>query len=424
MSSLIPIVVSLIAVAFFAGVETAYIRANRLHIELKKQQGSRRGALLSSFVKNEHEFLVTMLIGNAIILVLIGKQMDEVFSKFFINFLKNTLSQAEPNEGLVILLTTIVTTAIVLFFAEFIPKALFSINPSGILHFLAFPIYWVYNLLRPLVRFFYWLAKKILSIFTNIDQNTDELSFGTEDLKHFINDVQSKNDEVDTDLIKNTLDLAESTVADCMIPRPSIVAFDINDSIDDLYTIFIESEHSKLIIYEDSIDNTLGYIHHSQLLKKPNDIRGLVRETLLVPEVMPAVELMNRFIREKRNIAIVVDEFGGTAGIITLEDILEEIFGEIDDEYDLDDATEEIISEREFRFSGDLEIEYLNEKYRLGLKNKEEYSTLSGYIIQTNEAIPEVGEQIRLENYDFIIEEMSDTRVELVRLLRWRIDGE
>ena len=209
-----------------------------------------------------------------------------------------------------------------------------------------------------------------------------------------------------------------------MIPRPSIVAFDVNNTIDDLYTLFVESEHSKLIIYDNSIDNTLGYIHHSQLLLRPNDIRSQVRETLVVPEVMPAVELMNRFIREKRNIAVVVDEFGGTAGIITLEDILEEIFGEIDDEYDSDDATEEIISEREFRFSGNLEVEYLNEKYRIGLKNKEEYSTLSGYIIQTNEAIPEVGEQIRLENYDFIIEEMSDTRVEIVRLLRWRKDDE
>ncbi len=421
MSHLIPIVVSLLAVAFFAGVETAYIRANRLHIELKKQQGSRRGELLSNFVKHEHEFLVTMLIGNAIILVLIGKLMDSVFKGFFTDFLKNTLSQANPSEFLIILLTTVVTTAIVLFFAEFIPKALFSINPSGILYFLAFPIHWIYTLLRPLVRFFYWLAKKILSLFTTIDQNTDELIFGTEDLKHFINDVQSKNDEVDTDLIKNTLNLAESTVADCMIPRTNIVAFDVNDPLDDLYDLFVSSEHSKLIIYDDSIDNTLGYIHHSQLLLRPTDIRSEVRETLLVPEVMPAVELMNRFIREKRNIAVVVDEFGGTAGIITLEDILEEIFGEIDDEYDSDDAVEEIISaEREFRFSGNLEIEYLNDKYRLGLRNKEEYSTLSGYIIQTNEAIPVVGEQIRLEDYDFIIEEMSDTRVEQVRLLRWR----
>lgn len=424
LSSFIPIVVSLLAVAFFAGVETAYIRANRLHIELKKQQGSRRGELLSNFVKHEHEFLVTMLIGNAIILVLIGKQMDDVFKTFFEDFLRNNLGQAQPSELLVILLTTVVTTAIVLFFAEFIPKALFSINPSGILHFLAFPIHWVYSLLRPFVRFFYWLAKKILSIFTTIDQNTDELIFSTEDLKHFINDVQSKNDEVDTDLIKNTLNLAEATVADCMIPRPSIVAFDVNDPLDELYQIFIESQHSKLIIYDDSIDNTLGYIHHSQLLSRPHDIRSEVREALLVPEVMPAVELMNRFIREKRNLAVVVDEFGATAGIITLEDILEEIFGEIDDEYDRSNATEEVISEREFRFSGSLEIEYLNEKYRLGLRNKEEYSTLSGYIIQTNEAIPEVGDQIRLESYDFIIEEMSDTRVEHLRLVRWRKEDE
>jgi putative hemolysin len=424
MLPIILIIVSLIAVAFFAGVETAYIRANRLHIELKKQQGSRRGAILSNFVKHEHEFLVTMLIGNAIILVLIGKQMDDLFSVFFVNFFKNTLEQPDPSKVVIILLTTIVTTCIVLFFAEFIPKALFSINPSGILHFLAFPIHWVYTFLRPLVRFFYWLAKKILSLFTIIDQNNDELTFGTDDLKHFINDVQSKNDEVDTELIKNTLDLAESTVADCMIPRPSIIAFDVNNSLDDLYKLFIDSGHSKLIIYDQSIDNTLGYIHHSQLLKRPNDIRSLVRDTLLVPEVMPAVELMNRFIREKRNIAIVVDEFGGTAGIIALEDILEEIFGEIDDEYDKDNATEEIISEREFRFSGNLEIEYLNDKYRLALRNKEEYSTLSGYIIQTNEAIPEVGDQIRLESYDFIIEEMSDTRVEQVRLERWRKDDE
>jgi CBS domain containing-hemolysin-like protein len=187
----------------------------------------------------------------------------------------------------------------------------------------------------------------------------------------------------------------------------------------------VSSQHSKLIIYDGTIDNTLGYIHHSQLLLRPSDIRSEVRETLLVPEVMPAVELMSRFIREKRNIAVVVDEFGGTAGVITLEDILEEIFGEIDDEYDSHNTTEEVIApDREFRFSGSLEIEYLNDKHRLGLRNKEEYSTLSGYIVQTNEAIPKVDDQIRLECYDFIIEEMSDTRVELVRLLRWRKDDE
>jgi putative hemolysin len=408
------IAISLLAVAFFAGVETAYIRANKLHFELKRQQGSERGRILSNFTKHEHEFLVTLLVGNAIILVLIGKQMDAAFGEFLHSHFPDL------GKGALILLTTVVTTAIVLFFAEFLPKALFSINPSGILYVLAMPIYWIYSLLRPIVWFFYYLAKKILGLFTIIDQSTDDITFGTEDLKHFINAVPTNSDGVDTELIRNTLNLADASVGDCMVPRPYIVAFDVNDEVNDIYKLFEESGHSKLLIYDDTLDDTLGYVHHSQMLHRPTDIRPLIVATLVVPEVMSAVDLMNRFIRDKKNMAVVVDEFGGTAGIITLEDILEEIFGEIDDEHDdldTENMTEEILSERSFRFDGRLEIEHLNTKYNLNLP-EEDYTTLSGYIVQTHESIPTIGESFRIKNYEFVVEKRSDTRIEIVKMTR------
>jgi putative hemolysin len=409
MSPILLIVLSLLAVAFFAGVETAFIRANKLHIELKRQQGSRRGEILAEFAKHEHQFLVTMLVGNAMLLVLIGKQMDDNFKAFISQYL-------ELSPTAMILSTTIVTTAIVLFFAEFLPKALFSLNPTGILTILAYPIFWIYKILSPIVWFFYWLSKKILSIFTNIDLSSDEVSFGAEDLKHFIQDPQTNTEGVDTSLIRNTLELADSAVGDCMIPRTSIIAFDINDSMAELEQVFIHSEHSKVIIYDNTIDNTLGYVHHSLMLDKPTDIRPLIVETLLVPEVMSTVELMNRFIHEKKSLAIVVDEFGGTAGIITLEDILEEIFGEINDEYDNEDAAHKQVSEREFMLSGSLEIDFLNEKYNLNLP--EDYTTLSGYVTQTIERIPKEGETFRIKPYEITVLESSDTRIEKMQLLR------
>jgi putative hemolysin len=409
MSPVLLIIISLLAVAFFAGVETAFIRANKLHIELKRQQGSRRGEILAEFAKHEHQFIVTMLVGNAMLLVLIGKQMDDNFKAFIEQYV-------ELSPTAMILSTTVVTTAIVLFFAEFLPKALFSLNPTGILTILAYPIYWIYKILSPIVWFFYWLSKKILGLFTNIDQSTDEVSFGAEDLKHFIQDPKTSTEGVDTSLIRNTLELADSSVGECMIPRTSIIAFDINDSIADLEQVFIHSEHSKVIIYDDTIDNTLGYIHHSLMLGKPTDIRPLIVPTLIVPEVMSTVELMNRFIHEKKSLAIVVDEFGGTAGIITLEDILEEIFGEINDEYDSEDMAHKQISEREFELSGSLEIDFLNEKYHLNLP--EDHSTLSGYVTQTIEYIPKEGDVFRVKNYEVTVLESTDTRIEKMRLLR------
>lgn len=414
MSPTFLIIISLLAVAFFAGVETAFIRANKLHIELKRQQGSSRGEILAEFAKHEHQFLVTMLVGNAMLLVLIGKQMDDNFKAFIAQYI--VLSPTA-----MILSTTVVTTAIVLFFAEFLPKALFSINPTGILTFLAYPIFWIYKILSPIVWFFYWLSKKILGLFTDIDQSTDEVTFGAEDLKHFIQAPQTSKESVDTSLIRNTLELADSSVAQCMIPRTSIIAFDINDPIAALEKLFTKSEHSKIIIYDDTIDNTLGYVHHSLMLDKPTDIRALIVSTLLVPEVMSTVELMNRFIHEKKSMAIVVDEFGGTAGIITLEDILEEIFGEINDEYDNENAAHNQVSEREFVLSGSLEIDFLNEKYNLNLP--EEYMTLSGYVTQTIERIPKKGEIFRIKPYEITVLESSDTRIEKMQLLRILKEG-
>lgn len=410
MSPTITIISALLAVAFFAGVETAFLSADRLQIELKKQQGSQRGHILSRFYTNESEFIVTMLIGNAIILVLIGKEMDDLLKHFLADYALAEWAQ--------ILITTSITTAIVLFFAEFLPKALFLINPSGILFYLAYPIHYVLLLLRPLTWFFLWLSKKILSVFITLKSDATVLNFSRKDLLNFIETTNSEKSEVDTNLIKNTIELANSRVSQCMVPRLDIDWHDINDGIEVLKAMFIETQHSKIIIGNGSIDEPLGYIHHHQLLADPNDLSPLLMPLPEVPGVMPTVEVMNLFIKQKKSIAVVFDEFGGTSGIVTLEDILEEIFGEINDEYDTPEhLEEEIHPNNEYRFSGRLEMDYLNEKYNLNLP-ADDYNNLSGYIIQTAESIPKQGETIRLGSFDYLIEQVSDTRVEEVRIIR------
>ena len=410
---MITIIVALLAIAFFAGMETAFLKVNSFRVALRREQGSQRGRLLSGLLEQPKEFMVAMLIGNAILLVLLGDKMNEEMQGLIIGL--GLPLWAVP------IMTIIATTAIVLLFAEFLPKVLVLRNPDGILLNLTFPLFAIFTLLKPFVWFFLMLSKGILSLFTTLDSKNE--SFTRRDLETLLDEMPDDDDNspLDKDIFESALSLPDTTVRDAMVPRTEIMACNAADGIDALRRLFIDTQHSKVLVYNENIDQTLGYVHHHRLLgvlSPDTTIADLIIPMPIVPEVMPVRDLMNRFLRDRTSIAVVVDEFGGTAGIITLEDILEEIFGEIKDEYDDEDLTEEVIGDgREYRLAGRLEIDYLNEKYALALPDGE-YQTLSGYIIHRHEDIPATGDKIVIDNYEFCIEEANSTRIEVVRVFR------
>jgi len=403
--------------ALFSGSEIAFVSANKLRIELKKNKGSRRGAILAHFYEKPADFLGTMLVGNNIALVIFTTMLSKVLEPVFQQYL------GIENALLMLLITTVFITIIVLIFGEFLPKTLFRLFADDVLYFLAYPL--------RIFQWLLWLASWVmircsnlfLKVFFKSEVSQVENALTRVDLGDFIqSSITEENDDIDTDLFHNVLQLREVKVKECMIPRREIEDIDVNDSIEDLEQLFRETKLSRLIVTEDDIDNVLGYVHHAQMLKNPKNIRRLILSIPFVPETMRAQVLMNRFIKTGTTIACVVDEYGGVAGIITLEDILEEIFGEIEDEHDQEEYIETQVSDTEFIFSGRLEIDYLNEKYEVLNFPEGEYETLSGYLVTTTETIPEQNAEILLEGYKFILELVSDTKIETIRVVK--LEGE
>lgn len=403
--------------ALFSGSEIAFVSANKLRIELKKNKGSRRGAILAHFYKKPADFLGTMLVGNNIALVIFTTMLSKVLEPLFQQYL------GIENAGMLLLITTILITIIVLIFGEFLPKTLFRLFADDVLYFLAYPLRFLQWLLWLASWVMIRLSNLFLRVFLNSEVSQVENALTRVDLGDFIqSSITEENDDIDTDLFHNVLQLREVKVKECMIPRPEIEDVDVNDNIEDLEQLFRETKLSRLIVTEDDIDNVLGYVHHAQMLKNPKDIKRLILNIPFVPETMRAQVLMNRFIKTGTTIACVVDEYGGVAGIITLEDILEEIFGEIEDEHDQEEYIETQVSDKEYIISGRLEIDYLNEKYEMLDFPEGEYETLSGYLVTTTEAIPEQNAEILLEGYKFILELVSDTKIETIRVIK--LDGE
>lgn len=403
--------------ALFSGSEIAFVSANKLRIELKKSKGSRRGAILAYFYEKPADFLGTMLVGNNIALVIFTTMLSKVLEPVFQDYL------GIENALVMLLITTIFITIIVLIFGEFLPKTLFRLFADDVLYFLAYPLRFLQWLLWVASWVMIRLSNLFLKVFFKSEVSQVENALTRVDLGDFIqSSITEENDDIDTDLFHNVLQLREVKVKECMIPRPEIEDIDVNDKIEDLEQLFRETKLSRLIVTEDDIDNVLGYVHHAQMLKKPKDIKRLILSIPFVPETMRAQVLMNRFIKTGTTIACVVDEYGGVAGIITLEDILEEIFGEIEDEHDQEEYIETQVSEIEFILSGRLEIDYLNEKYEALNFPEGEYETLSGYLVTTTETIPEQNAEILLEGYKFILELVSDTKIETIRVVK--LDGE
>lgn len=408
------IILSLIFSALFSGIEIAFLTANRLKVELLKKNGSASAKLLSHFYSNPSKFLATTLIGNTLVLVIYGHFMNLVLEGFFkVNF-------PEFDSWMSKFIVTLIATLVILVFGEFLPKNLFRLNPTSIIVFFAMPMRVANFILMPFVWALLGVSNALLKAF-NLHSQPQEKVFTKLDLEHFVKSVKAENDEdIDHELFENVLYLNEVKVRACMIPRKEIEAVDINTPIGELKQKFLDTRISRIVIYKGDLDEIVGYVHHQQLFKNPKSIREILMKMPLVPEAMPAKDLLHEFIKNRVNVAWVVDEYGGTAGLVALEDLLEQIFGDIDDEHDAEDADgmlEEVISEDEFRFSARLEIEYLNDKYKLNLPEGE-YHTLSGYIVTETEDIPPVGQEIILGSYEFVLEEVSDTRIEVVRVCR------
>jgi CBS domain containing-hemolysin-like protein len=410
--TIIWIVVSLILIGFFAGYEIAFISANRLSIELKKKQGLRSGIILSNFMESPAKFIGTCLIGLNIVLVVYGL----LFTSFLKGIAWNPLEV--ENEYLKLVIDTIISTFVVLVFGEFIPKAIFKARNDKLIAFFAPVAQFFHSLLQPLASVFVSIAQWILTYIFNVRVNNKNEAFSKVDLEHFFQqtkDQDEENQELNTELFENALSLPLVKIRQCLVPRTEIEGADIHISIEELKKQFIKTQLSKLVIYEDSVDSILGYVHQIDLFKRPASVQEILHPIIAVPESMSATDLINKFTKERKSIAWVVDEFGGTAGIVTMEDVLEEIFGEIRDEYDVEEFVEKQLAADEFIFSGRLELDYLKEKYELDFPENES-ETLSGYIINKHEAIPKQKETIIVDHYQIDVLTVSDTRIEMVKL--------
>ena len=413
-SSLLAIITSLLFSAFFSGMEIAFVSSNKLHIELMKKRGELNARVLSYFLEKPSRFIATMLVGNNIALVVYGVEMAKILEPHIeIHF--------TTNDSFVLLGQTVISTLIVLVTAEFIPKVLFSINANRFVRLFALPaglcyfgLYFFVSLVVSLSNF---LLKKVMRV-KLLDQKR---VFGRVDLQQYIEEhattVKDKNQlDPEIQIFQNALDFSKVKARECMVPRNEIVAMDISEDINKLTNKFVETGFSKILIYRDNIDQIIGYTHSYELFKQPANIKSILLPLALVTETMTANDILNLFIKERKSIALVIDEFGGTSGLLTIEDIIEEIFGEIQDEHDLIDYEETQVSENEFVFSGRHEIDYLNEKYNLKLPESDDYETLSGLIVNHCESIPKPNEQIKLGSFVLQILKVDQTRVETVKL--------
>jgi putative hemolysin len=401
-------------------MEIAFITANRLKIALDKKQGVFASNIIGHFIHHPKNFIAAMLIGNNVALVAYGIYMgDYIESTLEYHF--PTLIDFIGNFGL-ILLQTIISTIIVLVLAEYIPKVVFSIYPNRWLNYLAIPLAIWYAALFVFAWFVTLLSEGLIRILLRKKSPVEEVAFGSVDLDHYVEQATgnidpSKDIDHEIQIFQNALDFSDLKARDCLVPRNEIIAVDASTSIQDLKQKFISTRLSKILIFKDNIDHIIGYVHSFQLFNHPSDITSIIKPVVIVAEPMPANQILNLFIRQKRSVAVVVDEFGGTAGMVTMEDIVEEIFGEIEDEHDKEETIEERISDLEFMFSARLEIDYLNDKYGIELPlNQDAYDTLGGLFLHHRGDIPEENESIQVDRFDLTAIAVSENRIDTIRV--------
>ena len=408
MSSGIIIFICLLLSAFFSGMEIAFVSANKLKVELDKQSGRAYSRLLDGVLQSPAKFIATMLVGNNIALVVYGVMMAKL--------LEPNIEQYTQSGFVVLLSQTIISTLIILLTAEFLPKAFFRINPNQFLKFFALPLFLFYYLLWPIVRITIFMSKIGLRIIGAPLQEEDSV-FRKVDLEEYLkSSSKHEQEDVEVQMLQNALDFSGVKVRECMVPRTEIVAVELSQSIEYLAKVFVKTKLSKVLIFRENIDHIIGYAHSLEMFKNPTSIRSILLPIPIVPESMLANELMELFTKERKAVAVVVDEFGGTSGIVTIEDVMEEIFGEIEDEYDEEQLKEEVLKDGNLRLSARLEVDYLNEKYNLYLPESEAYETLGGLLVENFESIPKKGTEITIGNYTFTTEQVSKTRIEKVLL--------
>ena len=408
------ILISLAFSAFFSGIEIAYVSASKFRHELDKNGNTIITRILDVFYNNPNQFISTMLVGNNIALVIYGLQMADLLEPFFLTY--------TDNYALVVIMQTISSTILILFAGEFVPKTVFRISPNFSLKIFALPLFIIYILLFPISKLASILSNLILLLTGNklfTDQKVSSLT--KVDLDYFLQqrlEEAPEDSEIETEvkMFQNALEISNVRLRDCIVPRNEIVACEYGNSLQELKNKFIETGLSKVLIYKDNIDNIIGYIHSSELFFNPKDWTTRIREVLLVPETMAANKLMRQLMQEKKGVAIVVDEFGGISGMLTLEDLVEEIFGDIEDEHDVKTYVARKISEKEYLLSGRVEIDSLNEKFDLNLPESDEFVTVAGFILHHYQNFPKVNETIVIDKYSFKIIRMTSTKIDLVRM--------
>ncbi len=419
-NTIIIIISTLLLSGFFSGMEIAFVSSSRLKQEIDIKRRLLPARILSIFYKNPSRFIGALLLGNNISLVIYGIAMAQLLQPLIIS----TIPPVIETEFVILLLQTIISTIIILITAEFLPKILFRINPNAILQFFAIPVWLFYYLFYPLIFLYIGTAELLLKYVFRLKLSNEPYSFSSVDLDEYVNNFKpvskSGTEEIEEvshniQMIQNAIDFKNVKLRECMVPRTEIKAVELYDKIEKLNVLLTKTGHSKILVYDESIDNIVGYVHARDLFTNPTSIKSVLRPIEMFPETMAANELLSGLIKSKKSIAVVLDEFGGTSGIITIEDVIEEIFGEIEDEFDIDDNREKKISETEFVFSSRLEIDYLNEKYDFELPVSEEYETLGGLIISYHESIPAIKEQITFENYKFTVLKASENRIEEVK---------
>ncbi|WP_445381241.1 hemolysin family protein [Robiginitalea sp. IMCC43444] len=416
------ILISLLCSAFFSGMEIAYISANRIHIEIEKKQGGILAKILGRITAKPSKFIATMLIGNNVALVVYGLYMGELLMQWFLGMLPSeyTLLQLLLTD-FSLLSQTLISTIIILLTAEFLPKVLFQIYANSLLKALAIPAFLFYMVFWPISEFVIRISDLILKTFFKTDGDQVQLAFSKLELGDYITEQMEtveEADEVDSEIqiFQNALEFSEVKAREVMVPRTEITAVELHETPKNLTRLFSETGYSKILVYKDTIDNIIGYVHSYELFKKPKTIKSILLPVEFVPETMLIQKILNVLTKKRKSMAVVLDEYGGTSGILTVEDIIEELFGEIEDEHDSTELIEEQLGADTFKFSARLEVDYINEQYRLELPESDEYGTLGGMIVNETGDIPKQDSEIRIGKFLFTVLEVSNTKIDLVTL--------
>jgi CBS domain containing-hemolysin-like protein len=429
--SIIMILSMLVLSAFFSGMEIAYVSSNKVHIAIEKQQDGFLSKILQKITNRPSKFIATMLIGNNIALVIYGFFMGDLLMSYIGPYLgidsQNTSSSSDSIMFLALFIQTIISTFVILITAEFLPKVFFQIYANNLVKFFALPVYFFYIVFSVVSEFIIWITDKILKLIFKTDGDEVQLSFSKVELGNYISEQMEtvkREDEVDSEIqiFQNALDFSEVKSREVLIPRTEVVAVTIDRSPKELSELFIKTGLSKILVYNENIDNILGYVHSFELFKKPTTIKSILIPVVFVPETMLIKEVLNILTKKSKSIAVVIDEYGGTSGILTVEDIIEELFGEIEDEHDKLVLIEKVVNNGTYVFSARLDVDYLNETYKLNLPENENYETLGGMIVSFTEGIPKKDEVIVFQDYTFNILEVSNTKLELVEVKYTPVD--